>query len=148
MPTGALFISNLSLLGFDPIKHATGALSNIQFHEEMFTRNADNNKEFAATSHFLFQLLDRTRTRKTFRNCWPITDYRRHLREYRVAAYQWLHELLRQGCLVGQVVLRRSYFEDCRGERMNDIMASFSTHVLESIITREQHESGVLNATL
>ncbi|KAG0178494.1 hypothetical protein DFQ28_004201 [Apophysomyces sp. BC1034] len=141
MSTAALFISNLSMLGFDPIKHATGALSNIQFDEEMFTRNADNNKEFVATSYFLFQLLDRTRARKTFKNCWPITDYRRHLREYRVVAFRWLHELLRAGCLVGQIVLRRSFFEDCRGERINDIMASLSSHVIETVLSCDKDKS-------
>ncbi|OAD67420.1 hypothetical protein PHYBLDRAFT_174110 [Phycomyces blakesleeanus NRRL 1555(-)] len=131
------FLANLKILGFDPEVYATGIFSNIRFGNDMFTRNADNNKAFEITSHFLFSKLDPIQTKKTFRDCWPITDYKRHSREYRAAAYRWLEQLKRDNCLLGPVVLRRSYFEDCRGEHMNTIMLAFSTHVLQRTIDRE-----------
>ncbi|KAI9028171.1 HAUS augmin-like complex subunit 6 N-terminus-domain-containing protein [Phycomyces nitens] len=131
------FLANLKLLGFDPQVYATGIFFNIRFANDMFTRNADNNKAFEITSHFLFSKLDPVQTKKTFRDCWPITDYKRHSREYRAAAYRWLEQLKRDNYLLGPVVLRRSYFEDCRGEHMNTIMLAFSTHVLQRTIDRE-----------
>jgi hypothetical protein len=44
-------------------------------------------------------------------------DYRSQPREYRSVAYKWLEELKKENRLIGDIVLRRSYLEDCRGER-------------------------------
>jgi hypothetical protein len=91
-------------------------------------------------------------------------DYRSQPREYRSAAYKWLEELKKDNRLVGDIVLRRSYLEDCRGERlviMNDgficsdfdltlailliriekIMMALSTLVLKTTMERKQEFS-------
>lgn len=132
----SIFLCNLLLLGFSPKEHAAGIFSNISFDESIFS-HANNNKAFEATSYFLFNKLDPVRTRSTFRYCWPLTDYGRHSREYRSAAYRWLEELRRENCLPGHVILRRSYFEDCRGERIENIMMAFSNFVLQKVLDRE-----------
>ncbi|KAI9273001.1 HAUS augmin-like complex subunit 6 N-terminus-domain-containing protein [Phascolomyces articulosus] len=132
-----LFLTNLQLLGFVPEKFTTGIFSKIVFDEHMFSY-ANNNKAFEATSHFLFLKLDPSRTKTEFSKCWPMTetDYRRQSREYRTIAYRWLDELRIKQCLLGRVTLRKSYFEDCRGEKLNAIMLAFSTYVLQKVVDR------------
>ena len=135
------FLINLQLLGFVPEKFTTkGVFSKIVFDEHMFS-HANNNKAFEATSHFLFHKLDSQRTTLEFAKCWPLTetaDYRRQSREYRSIAYRWLDELRIKQCLPGRIVLRKSYFEDCRGEKMNAIMFAFSTFVLQKVVDRRR----------
>lgn len=128
------FLCNLFLLSFDPHEHARGIFSNVAVDEHMF-RHANNNKAFEMTSHFLFEKLDPIQTRAKFHSCWPITDYSRQSREYRAIAFRWLEDLRR--CLPGHIVLRKSYFEDCRGEKMDAIMMSFSTYVLQTVLERD-----------
>ncbi|KAI7864451.1 HAUS augmin-like complex subunit 6 [Spinellus fusiger] len=144
---GEAFIDNLKLLGFDPILHAVGMFNRILFDSNMFTHNADNNKAFEITSHFLFEKLDAQQTKKKFEHCWPITDYKIHSRLYRTAAYTWLQHLKCNGDLPSFVVVRRSYFEDCHGDHITDIMLALSTFVLHCNIQRELSTNDSLKST-
>ncbi|KAG2217381.1 hypothetical protein INT45_007391 [Circinella minor] len=145
--TATRFFINLQLLGFVPEKFThTGVFSKIVFDEHMFS-HANNNKAFEATSHFLFHKLDSQRTLLDFAKCWPLTetaDYRRQSREYRSIAYRWLDELRIQQCLPGRITLRKSYFEDCRGEKMNTIMFAFSTFVLQKVVDQQRRRHGMI----
>lgn len=136
------FVNNLLLLGFSPEQSATGLYKHVKFDEDMFT-HANNTKAFIATSHFLFTKLDPRRARTAFKDCWPIVDFRRQSRLYIATAFRWLEELRREGqCLSKNVTLRRSYFEDCRGEKVEAIMTSLSMHVLKMTSrTRSQQQS-------
>ncbi|KAI8141009.1 HAUS augmin-like complex subunit 6 N-terminus-domain-containing protein [Fennellomyces sp. T-0311] len=132
-----MFLQNLQLLGFDNDKHAKGVFKKIVFDEQMFM-HANNNKAFESTSHFLFAKLDPTRARKEFTKCWPMTEteYWRQSREYRSIAYRWLDELRLKCCLPGQITLRKSLFEDCRGDKITAIMFALSTYVLQTEVDR------------
>ena len=142
------FLNNLLLLGFSPEQAANGLYKHVKFDKDMFT-HANNTKAFIVTSHFLFSKLDPKRARTTFKDCWPIVDFRRQSRLYIATAFRWLEELRREGhCLSGNVTLRRSYFEDCRGEKVEAIMTSLSMHVLNMVSrTRPQHRQQQLRKT-
>ncbi|KAI9491606.1 HAUS augmin-like complex subunit 6 N-terminus-domain-containing protein [Zychaea mexicana] len=144
-----LFTTNLQLLGFVPEKFNTGVFRKIVFDERMFT-HANNNKAFEATSHFLFHKLDATRSATEFAKCWPLsdTDYWRQSREYRTIAYRWLDELRIKQCLPGRITLRKSYFEDCRGEKLYAIMLAFSTFVVQKVLDRRLANKDKQNSSI
>lgn len=132
--SAALLVTNLLLLGFSVQEHVPHGTS-FTLDEQMF-HHTNNIKPFEATSHFLFDHIDHRKSRIVFQQCWPIKDYGRQSREYRAAAFRWLEELKHAGHLPGHVVLRRSYFEDCRGEHIDTIMAALSTYALRCATRR------------
>ncbi|ORY94670.1 HAUS augmin-like complex subunit 6 N-terminus-domain-containing protein [Syncephalastrum racemosum] len=127
-------VTNLLLLGFSVQKHAPHGTS-FALDEHIF-RHTNNIRPFEATSHFLFDHIDQRKSRIVFQQCWPIKDYGRQSREYRAAAFRWLEELKHAGHLPNHIILRRSYFEDCRGEHIDTIMAALSTYALHCVIRR------------
>lgn len=139
----AVFISNLKVLGFEKSAHCKGLLASVSLAQDMFTRGASNTKQFEATSHFLFKTLDKKQCLERFKRCWPIQEYMRHSREYRAVAYHWLEELKRSSVLMQHIPLRKSLFENCRGTQFEDIMAAFSTVVLEVVLIREGGGKGM-----
>ncbi|KAI9322247.1 HAUS augmin-like complex subunit 6 N-terminus-domain-containing protein [Dichotomocladium elegans] len=130
-PHKTVFLNNLQLLGFHARDHAIGLYEHVVFDENMFS-HANNVKAFIATSHFLFTKLNPRRARRVFQTCWPIVEFRRQSREYVTAAFRWLEDLRRDNCLMpNDLVLRKSLFEDCRGQKMETIMMALSTYVLQ-----------------
>ncbi|KAI9284026.1 HAUS augmin-like complex subunit 6 N-terminus-domain-containing protein [Umbelopsis sp. AD052] len=132
-----ILAENLSILGFKPKNNTNSHYSGVIVNQDAFS-GANNTKAFELMSWFLFNKLDAHKAKKVFAHCWPIEDYRSQPREYRSVAYKWLEELKKENRLVGDIVLRRSYFEDCRGERIEKIMMALSTLVLKSMMERSQ----------
>ncbi|KAJ2957990.1 hypothetical protein NQZ79_g6331 [Umbelopsis isabellina] len=115
-PPRRILADNLAILGFSPSNHNNPHYSGVNLTEDAFA-GANNTKAFELISWFLFNKLDSHKARKLFAHCWPIADYRSQPREYRSVAFKWLEELKKENKLLGDTVLRRSYLEDCRGER-------------------------------
>ncbi|KAG2173463.1 hypothetical protein INT44_008815 [Umbelopsis vinacea] len=132
-----ILAENLSILGFKPKNNTNSHYSGVIVNQDAFS-GANNTKAFELMSWFLFNKLDAHKAKKVFAHCWPIEDYRSQPREYRSVAYKWLEELKKENRLVGDIVLRRSYFEDCRGERIEKIMMALSTLVLKSMMERSR----------
>jgi hypothetical protein len=59
-------------------------------------------------------------------------------REFRNIAFKWLEQLRKESVhvLLLDAPMRRSYFDECRGERYEQILCSFSSMVLEAIHDR------------
>lgn len=126
------FLSNLKTLGFDQTIHCKGLYTNISLQPDHFILNT---RSFEVTSHFLFRCLDKARTRKDFKTCWPPTTKQRS-KEYTVISIRWLQELKETHPLLTFIPIRKSYFEDCHSQMMNRIMMVFSTLVLETVLCR------------
>ncbi|RUS27516.1 HAUS augmin-like complex subunit 6 N-terminus-domain-containing protein [Jimgerdemannia flammicorona] len=132
-----IFHTNLFLLGFQPSIHATGTYAAIIFDEQMFSRGANNTKVMEVVAWFLFEKLDAATAQERFVDCWPIVDTRKQPRQFRDVTYKWLEALRREGHLGNDPPLMRSYFEDCRGVRIERTMAAFSSHVLRIVMERD-----------
>ncbi|KAI8577819.1 hypothetical protein K450DRAFT_250154 [Umbelopsis ramanniana AG] len=132
-----ILAENLSILGFKPTNNTNSHYSGVIVNQDAFS-GANNTKAFELMSWFLFNKLDSHKAKKLFAHCWPIVDYRSQPREYRSVAYKWLEELKKENRLVGDIVLRRSYLEDCRGERIEKIMMALSTLVLKTMMERSR----------
>ncbi|KAI8077212.1 HAUS augmin-like complex subunit 6 N-terminus-domain-containing protein [Thamnidium elegans] len=124
-----LFITNLKLLGFDPLVHCKD--TNVIIDKDTFTTRPNCIKAFEVITYFLFNELDKRKTRKTFHDIWPITSTKDSLL-YRARAFAWLTDI-RPDTLLESVPLRKSYFSDCRGDSINKIILAFSTIVLENL---------------
>lgn len=115
MSVGYNLVTNLRLLGFNSAEYATGPYNNVQIHADTFGQPNAQTKHFEVICHFLFNCLDSDLTKESFAHCWPAFQLKES-REFANAAFKWLERLRKDGAL-GNTVVRKSYLEDCRGER-------------------------------
>ncbi|KAG5460942.1 MAG: hypothetical protein BJ554DRAFT_6950 [Olpidium bornovanus] len=75
-------------------------------------------------------------TPQRFAHCWPISD-RAVGREFRNVVYKWLEALKKAGHIPWDVAVRRSYLDECKGERFDELMLCLSNHVVEVVLERD-----------
>ncbi|RIB21673.1 HAUS augmin-like complex subunit 6 N-terminus-domain-containing protein [Gigaspora rosea] len=139
-----IFWTNLILLGFNSSELAKGVYSTVTFDKDVFTKGFPNSvKAMELIVWFLFKKLDDTLTTAKF-TCWPILDLPSSL-QFRTVAYKWLDQLKKEGCLGNtDIVLRRSLFDECQGERFERLIMAFSNYVLKVTMDRDyQHYNRV-----
>ncbi|RKO85522.1 HAUS augmin-like complex subunit 6 N-terminus-domain-containing protein [Blyttiomyces helicus] len=137
----SLFWSNLMLLGFDshaaqPSRAASaqhGALP--QLGKDMFSpANASHSANaMEAVVWFLCQKIDPAKAKERFSTCHPVLD-RVQAREFRATTVRWLEQLKKEGHLPADVLIRKSYFDECRGERS---LLALSVYTLKVVIERD-----------
>lgn len=54
----------------------------------------------------------------------------------RAIVVAWLSDLKRTGALQGNAILRKTLFDDCQGERYEELMLAVSNMVLRTIMER------------
>lgn len=52
----------------------------------------------------------------------------------RAALFRYLNELKKNGVLGKDVIVRKTFFDDCKGERIQELLVSFSTLVLRKVL--------------
>lgn len=52
----------------------------------------------------------------------------------RAALFRYLNELKKNGLLGKDVIVRKTFFDDCKGERIQELLVSFSTLVLRKVL--------------
>lgn len=52
----------------------------------------------------------------------------------RAALFRYLNELKKNGILGKDVIVRKTFFDDCKGERIQELLVSFSTLVLRKVL--------------
>lgn len=72
-----------------------------------------------------------------FQACWPIYEPIQS-KELRNIAFKWLTDLKKAGLLQtgGNVIIRRSLFDECCGERYEELLLALSTMVLRNHVER------------
>ncbi|RIA84207.1 HAUS augmin-like complex subunit 6 N-terminus-domain-containing protein [Glomus cerebriforme] len=89
---------------------------------------------------FLFNELDDNLAKDRFFDCWPVITYA-HSVKFRNIAYKWLEHLKKEGCLgYTDIILRRSAFDECQGERFERIIMAFSNYVIKVSLDREHQD--------
>ena len=56
----------------------------------------------------------------------------------RAALFRCLNELKKNGTLGKEVIVRKTFFDDCKGERIQELLVSFSALVLRKVLTAGQ----------
>ncbi|KAJ3168082.1 hypothetical protein HDU87_001253 [Geranomyces variabilis] len=134
----AIFWTNLLLLGFNPPDHPK-----VELHAQIFAGRGGPSaaKAMEIIVHFLFAALDAQAAQERFAKCWPIFD-RNQSRDFRIAVVKWFETLKRDGNLPAEVSVRKSYFDECRGERFERALLALSNCVLKQALIRECASAG------
>ncbi|KAJ3067771.1 hypothetical protein HDU98_009032 [Podochytrium sp. JEL0797] len=126
--------SGLSLLGFDETLSAPV--------ETLFAKGSAsaNPKAFEAVAHFLLceagcGCVDK----EAFRGCWPVAD-RGAARDFRTIVVKQLDLLKKCGALPNTLQIRRSFFDDARGDRFEHAILALTTHVISCTMNNEYKE--------
>ncbi|KAJ3300516.1 hypothetical protein HK104_011022 [Borealophlyctis nickersoniae] len=120
----AIFFNNLLLLGFDPGAFSViGRDVGVRFDKDMFARQSGNAKAMETVVRFLFARLNEKEANES--------------REFRAVTVRWLESLKKEGHLPPDVQIRRSYFDDCRGERFERAILVLSNYVVKVVMARE-----------
>ncbi|KAJ3023957.1 UNVERIFIED_CONTAM: HAUS augmin-like complex subunit 6 [Siphonaria sp. JEL0065] len=116
--------SALNLLGFEA---AAGVAVDTLFSKGVASANP---KAFEAVAYFLLcQSGCRCVDAEVFRHCFPVCD-RAQAREFRAAVAKALETLKKAGALPAALQIRRSFFDEQKGERFEHALLALSTHVL------------------
>ncbi|KAJ3343756.1 hypothetical protein HDU93_006668 [Gonapodya sp. JEL0774] len=153
----SLLLSNLLLLGFDPHAHST-LHPGLVLDAEMFSRNQGNSRAFEVVAAWLWERCEGEEVRKLLRPAYPCVSPASS-REFRNLIFGWFSRLKREGKLsgpgtgagggsvfekegnaggaFGEIVVRRSFLDECRGDRFERLMLAVSEHVVEQAATCE-----------
>ncbi|MDI1488722.1 MAG: hypothetical protein OHK93_007998 [Ramalina farinacea] len=127
------FLANLRLLNLD----RTPDWPSIDAHILRSRDNGPNQKiriQYAEwTLYRLFEIWDLTETENKLRMFFPAYEPLQSL-NLRAALFRCLNQLKTLGTLGKEVILRKTMFDDCKGEKFLDLLAAFSSLVLRRVV--------------
>ncbi|KAF9632226.1 hypothetical protein BFW01_g3088 [Lasiodiplodia theobromae] len=131
----ALFVTNLRLLDFDSYDD----WPEITVHT-FATKDAQQNqkKRIQCTEWALFRLFelwDRDETREKLSPFFPPLEPLQSL-NLRAALYRCLNDLKKDGVLGRETILRKTMLDECKGDKLMEILVLFSTAVLKKRLSR------------
>ncbi|KAL8831024.1 MAG: hypothetical protein Q9170_005474 [Blastenia crenularia] len=83
----------------------------------------------------LFELWNSKDTKNKLQPFFPPYDALRSI-NLRAALFRCLNELKKDGILGKEITIRKTMFDDCRGEKFEELLASFSTIVLQKVVRK------------
>ncbi|KAJ2851967.1 hypothetical protein IWW36_000740 [Coemansia brasiliensis] len=128
-------------MGFDPESAASGAYSGIPLDAYVFENGIYHMKASELILHFLLTHLDSTRFKREFFDCWPIGDARQ-ARDFRSHTFKWLEDIRHQSTERQDhrwpldVPVRRSYIDECKGIRFEQVLWALTTFVACAMLRR------------
>ncbi|KAI9207799.1 HAUS augmin-like complex subunit 6 N-terminus-domain-containing protein [Polychytrium aggregatum] len=125
LSTKAILRTNLQLLG---LKDPDGAI---------YTKHEWTTKAAETVIWFLLSNLDEPKAKERFSTCYPVLD-RLQSREFRNQAFKWIEALKRDGELWSDIQIRKSYFDEYRGERFERALLSLSCTVLRKAVGKDK----------
>ncbi|KAJ3047363.1 hypothetical protein HK097_011592, partial [Rhizophlyctis rosea] len=91
---------------------------------------------------FLFGMWNEPEARERFSTTYPPLSRHQSL-EFRTLAVKWLEQLKREGHLQPpDIIIRKSYFDECRGERFERCLLSLSEAVLRRVVESLEIDGG------
>ncbi|RGP76411.1 hypothetical protein FLONG3_5296 [Fusarium longipes] len=138
----SIFLSNLSLLDLDQLEDwpdiraatfATGGTSAQGLKKRVHC------VEWALFQ--LFALWDPDETKKKLKPFFPPQDQTQSV-NLRAALLRSLEAAKKNGVLGRDAVVRKTMLDECRGERLEDVLAAFSSAVLKHVIAQEVASGG------
>ncbi|KAI9092454.1 HAUS augmin-like complex subunit 6 N-terminus-domain-containing protein [Phlyctochytrium arcticum] len=139
----SLLWGNLLLLGFSP-----GGYPGVELHKDMFAGHIGASKAMTIVVYFLFQVIDPVVAKERFSSCWPVVD-RIQGRDFRTVTFRWLEALKKEGRLPPDTSIRRSYLDECRGDRFERLVLALSNLALKAHLqhTCDWHGDDVTDLT-
>ncbi|KAL8243735.1 hypothetical protein R6Q59_009993 [Mikania micrantha] len=128
----AIFIRCLHLLDLDLLPDWPG------LNEQLFSAKSAQQqlqqrvRAVEWSLYRLFEIYDPNETKDKLRPFFPPTSQLQSL-NLRAALYRGLTELKKTGALSKDVILRKTMLDDCKGERFEEIIASFAVVTLKKV---------------
>ncbi|RMZ85088.1 hypothetical protein DV738_g104, partial [Chaetothyriales sp. CBS 135597] len=142
----ATFIRSLHLLDLDLLEDWPG-LSEHTFTPRALQQNLQQRVKAVEWALFrLFELFSPTEARDKLRPFFPPLTSLQSV-NLRAALLRALTELKKNGHLPKEIVVRKTMLDDCKGERLEELLAAFSTLVLRKTLARSAATSSINNAS-
>ncbi|KAL5596709.1 hypothetical protein BROUX41_006599 [Berkeleyomyces rouxiae] len=87
---------------------------------------------------YLFKLWDPEECRTKLQSLFPPTD-QAHSLALRAALLRCLEQAKKTGALGREILLRKTMLDDCKGERLEEVLAVFSAAVLKKVTANNSH---------
>ncbi|KAI9795974.1 MAG: hypothetical protein M1835_004868 [Candelina submexicana] len=137
----ALFVTNLRLLDLD----LRGDWPGIDAHT-FSTHNAQQNQKhrIRCVEWSLFRLFERWDAEDTRNKLQPFFPPLEPLQSLnlRAALFRCLSELKKNGILGRETVLRKTMLDECKGEKLEEVLLVFSTAVLRKVVVGKRIRGG------
>ncbi|KAL8727167.1 MAG: hypothetical protein Q9166_006204 [cf. Caloplaca sp. 2 TL-2023] len=127
------FITHLHLLDFDRLEDWPAVA------EELFAAKHAREKQkqrIRCVEWALYRLFEVWNTKEAKNKLQPFFPPYESLRSLnlRAALFRCLSELKKDGTLGREIMIRKTMFDDCRGDRFEELLTSFSTVVLQKVV--------------
>ncbi|KAL9025610.1 MAG: hypothetical protein Q9196_005592 [Gyalolechia fulgens] len=129
-PPVSTFLTNLRLLDFDYAEDWPPTTANLFIFKDARANQKQRIRCVEWALYRLFELWNPKDTKNKLQPFFPPYDALRSI-NLRAALYRSLNELKKNGSLGKAVVIRKTMFDECRGEKFEELLASFSTIVLQ-----------------
>ncbi|KAL8904052.1 MAG: hypothetical protein Q9207_003513 [Kuettlingeria erythrocarpa] len=135
-PSASTFLTNLRLLDLD-LQEDWPNITTELFAAKNARANQKQRIQCVEWALYqLFQLWNPKETRNKLQPFFPAYDALRSI-NLRAALFRCLNDLKKEGVLRKDITIRKSMFDDCGGERFEELLASFSTIVLQKKLQRQ-----------
>ncbi|KAK0511486.1 hypothetical protein JMJ35_006059 [Cladonia borealis] len=129
----SVFLTNVHLLDLDRCEDWP-AISAQTFISKNTLQNEKNRIKCAEWAFYrLFELWDPEETKDKLQPFFPPLEPLQSL-NLRAALFRCLNELKKNGDLGKETIMRKSMFDDCKGEKLQELLASLSTVVLRKVL--------------
>lgn len=124
------FLTNLRLLDLDCAEDWPAITANLFSAKDARVNQKQRIRCVEWALYRLFELWNPKETKNKLQPFFPPYDALRSI-NLRAALYRCLNELKKNSVLGKEVVIRKTMFDECRGEKFEELLASFSTIVLQ-----------------
>ncbi|KAK6333898.1 hypothetical protein TWF730_004081 [Orbilia blumenaviensis] len=128
----SLLLTNLRLLDL-PVH------PDLPINEETFSLGKNKSKAFELIAYHIFDRYDPVESKSRFAGNWPIYEPAQS-KNFRAAVINWLNDLKKVGVLNNAIIIRKSMFDECHGERYEELLLFLSTMALRKVVEREHKD--------
>ncbi|KAI4088643.1 MAG: hypothetical protein LQ339_008691 [Xanthoria mediterranea] len=138
MPTNtgsaiSTFISHLRLLNLDQLEDWPVLTEDLFAPKHVREKQKQRIRCVEWTLYRLFESWSPKDAKNKLQPFFPPYESLRSL-NLRAALFRCLNDLKKDGILGKEIVIRKSMFDDCRGDRFEELLSSFSTIVLQKVV--------------
>ncbi|KAI9152212.1 hypothetical protein HJFPF1_09439 [Paramyrothecium foliicola] len=142
-PAIAIFLTNLRLLDLDLLPDWPSITTDTFAAATSSAATQGHKKRVHCVEWSLFQLFsiwDAEETRNKLKPFYPPLDQVQSI-NLRAALLRGLEQAKKNGVLGRDAILRKTMLDECKGERLEEVLASFSTAVLKKVVGDDMNAS-------
>ncbi|KAI4125366.1 MAG: hypothetical protein LQ338_004289 [Usnochroma carphineum] len=152
MPTqiatsASTFLTNLRLLDLDCLEDWPNITAQLFASKDARANQKQRIRGSEWALYRLFELWNSQGAKNKLQPFFPPYDALRSI-NLRAALFRCLSEIKKDGVLGKEVIIRKTMFDECRGNKFEELLASFSTLVLQKILRRQSRSKASTSGRL